>query len=194
MECSRASSAHRRSTALLGILARTLLSPGLNAVTSERSFIVYRIATQAAGGQLIQVPMRRDTFDLDGIAAAAIPTPESFSVQPQQSHRHPRRGGSVDRFLNRLPEHVIVLDEAYYDFAQHFATQRGVDYSHSLNYVNEGRNVVVLRTFSKAHGLAGARVGYGIGSAELMAQHFAHRTMFCVSSLAQAGALAALED
>ena len=58
------------STSLLGIIARTLLSPGLNAVTSERSFIVYPIATQAAGGQLIQVPMRRDTFDLEAVAAA----------------------------------------------------------------------------------------------------------------------------
>src|SRR5690348_12300100 len=58
------------STALLGIIARTLLSPGLNAITSERSFIVYPIATQAAGGQLIQVPMRGDGFDLDAIGAA----------------------------------------------------------------------------------------------------------------------------
>src|SRR5271170_7885955 len=58
------------STALLGIIARSLLAPGLNAVTSERSFIVYPIATQAAGGQLIQVPMRNDAFDLDAMATA----------------------------------------------------------------------------------------------------------------------------
>src|ERR1700675_3275638 len=58
------------STALLGIVARTLLSPGLNAVTSERSFIVYPIATQAAGGRLVQVPMRDDGFDLPALVAA----------------------------------------------------------------------------------------------------------------------------
>ena len=72
---------------------------------------------------------------------------------------------AIDRFLDRLPPHVItVLDEAYYDFASYFAAQRGLDYSHSLDYVRAGRPVIVLRTFSKAHGLAGLRVGYGVGT------------------------------
>ena len=87
-----------------------------------------------------------------------------------------------------------MLDEAYYEFAQDFASRRSVTYSRSLDYVREGRNVVVLRTFSKVHGLAGARVGYGIASAELIARIARQRSMYCVSSLAQAGALAALED
>jgi histidinol-phosphate aminotransferase len=101
----------------------------------------------------------------------------------------------LDRFLHQLPDHVIlVLDEAYYDFAQYLATQRGVDYSHSLKYVNQGRKVVVLRTFSKAHGLAGVRVGYGIGPTELMSYFARMRTTFSVSAPAQAAALAALED
>jgi len=69
-----------------------------------------------------------------------------------------------------------------------------VDYSHSLNYVNQGRKVVVLRTFSKTHGLAGVRVGYGIGPAELMSYFARMRTTFSVSAPAQAAALAALED
>ncbi len=88
----------------------------------------------------------------------------------------------------------MILDEAYYDLAQYFAAQRGVDYSHSLQYVNQGRKVVVLRTFSKAHGLAGVRVGYGIGPAELMSYFARMRTTFSVSAPAQAAALAALED
>jgi histidinol-phosphate aminotransferase len=100
----------------------------------------------------------------------------------------------VDQLLGRVPEQVVVLDEAYYEFAQDFAARRDVTYSRSLDYVRQGRNVVVLRTFSKVHGLAGARVGYGIASAELIARISRQRSMYCVSSLAQAGALAALED
>jgi histidinol-phosphate aminotransferase len=184
------------STSLLGIIARTLLSPGLNAVTSERSFIVYPIATQAAGGQLIQVPMRRDTFDLEAIASAVDGnTRIIFLSNPNNPTGTIVAADELDHFLDKLPVHVIVvLDEAYYDFAEHFATQRNVDYSRSLKYVNQGRKVVVLRTFSKAHGLAGVRVGYGIGPAELMSYFARMRTTFSVSSPAQAAALGALED
>ncbi len=81
------------------------------------------------------------------------------------------------------------IDEAYYEFAADFAAKRGVKYSRSLDYVREGRKVVVLRTFSKVHGLAGARVGYGIASAQLIERISRQRAMYCVSSLAQAGAL-----
>jgi histidinol-phosphate aminotransferase len=184
------------STALLGIVARTLLSPGLNAVTSERSFIVYPIATQAAGGQLIQVPMRSDGFDLNAIAAAVDQhTRIIYISNPNNPTGTLVPGQELDRFLDKVPEHVIViLDEAYYDFAQYFAAIRSVDYSHALDYVNQGRKVMVLRTFSKAHGLAGVRVGYGIGPAELMSYFARMRTTFSVSVLAQAAALAALDD
>ena len=184
------------STALLGIIARTLLSPGLNAITSERSFIVYPIATQAAGGRLIKVPMRGDAFDLNAIAAAVDQhTRIIYISNPNNPTGTLLPARELDRFLDAVPEHVIViLDEAYYDFAQHFAVNRGVDYSHALDYVNQGRKVVVLRTFSKAHGLAGVRVGYGIGPAELMSYFARMRTTFSVSVVAQAAALAALDD
>jgi histidinol-phosphate aminotransferase len=184
------------STSLLGIIARTLLKPGLNAVTSRLSFIVYPIATQAAGGELIQVPMRNNGFDLDAIAAAVDHnTRLIYLANPNNPTGTLVTAGEIDRFLDRLPEHVIViLDEAYYDFAQYFASQRGMDYSHAHEYVAQSRRVVVLRTFSKAHGLAGLRVGYGMGPAELMSYFARMRTTFSVSSVAQAAALAALED
>ena len=184
------------STSLLGIIARTLLSPGLNAITSERSFIVYPIATKAAGGQLIEVPMRDNSFDLDAIAAAIDHnTRLVFIANPNNPTGTLVGPDTLDRFLEKVPEHVIViLDEAYCDFAQHFATARGTEYSHSLDYVRDGRKVVVLRTFSKAHGLAGVRIGYGLGPAELMSYFARMRTTFSVSSVAQAAALAALED
>jgi len=184
------------STALLGIVARTFLSPGLNAVTSERSFIVYPIATQAAGGRLIQIPMRDDTFDLNAIAAAVDQHTRIIYVSnPNNPTGTIVPAKALDHFLDELPEHVmVILDEAYHDFAQTFAAVRGVEYSHALDYVNQGRKVVVLRTFSKAHGLAGVRVGYGIGQAELMSYFARMRTTFSVSAVAQAAAIAALDD
>ena len=184
------------STALLGIVARALLSPGLDAITSERSFIIYPIVTQAAGGKLIKVPMRNDSFDLEAIARAVNDnTRIIFLSNPNNPTGTIVDAAELDRFLDRIPEHVVVvLDEAYYDFAQHFATLRGVDYSHALDYVKPGRKVIVLRTFSKAHGLAGVRVGYGIGPAELMSYFARLRTTFSVSAVAQAAALAALDD
>jgi len=184
------------STALLGIIARTLLSPGLNAITSERSFIIYPIATRAAGGRLIQVPMRDNSFDLDAIAAAVDHnTRIIYLSNPNNPTGTIVNAREIDNFLDQLPATVVViLDEAYHDFAKHFAHLRGVDYSHALDYVKQDRKVVVLRTFSKAHGLAGVRVGYGIGPAEFMAYLARMRTTFSVSSVAQAAATAALED
>ena len=184
------------STALLGIIARTLLAPGLNAVTSKLSFIVYPIATKAAGGELIEVPTKHDGFDLDAVAGAINNnTRIVFLANPNNPTGTLIPAIELDRFLERVPEHVItILDEAYYDFAQYFATQRGVDYSHWLEYVQQERRVVVLRTFSKAHGLAGVRVGFGLGPVELMSYFARMRTTFSVSAVAQAGALGALED
>jgi len=184
------------STALLGIVARTLLSPGLNAITSERSFIVYPIATQAAGGRLIRVPTLNDGFDLQAIAAAVDQdTRIIYVANPNNPTGTLIPAAELDRFLDRIPEHVIViLDEAYYDFAQDFAAIRGVEYSRALDYVKQARRVVVLRTFSKAHGLAGVRAGYGIGPSELMSYFARMRTTFSISAVAQAAAMAALED
>jgi histidinol-phosphate aminotransferase len=103
--------------------------------------------------------------------------------------------GEIDEFVGRLPEHVLlVLDEAYGDFAQAFTSKRGGVYSRALDYVREGRNVVLLKTFSKAHGLSGLRVGYGIGPPPLISLFRPMRVIFSVSSVAQAAAAAALGD
>ncbi len=184
------------TTALIGIVARTLLAPGLNAITSERSFIVYPIATQAAGGRLIEVPMKKDTFDLEGILAAInANTRIVYVANPNNPTGTLLQAGTMDRFLERLPDHVLlVLDEAYCDFAEPVAKARGIEYSHSMDYVRARRNLIVLRTFSKAHGLAGVRIGYGLGPAPLLNYFARMRTAFSISELAQAAAMAALED
>jgi histidinol-phosphate aminotransferase len=184
------------STAMLGLLCQTMLGPGMNAVTSERSFIVYSMAVHASGAQLIETPMREDSFDLPAILRAINDeTRIVFLANPNNPTGTMLDAGEIDEFLARVPGHVVVvLDEAYYDFASHFAGLRLVQYSRSLDYVRGGASVIVLRTFSKAHGLAGLRVGYGMGPAELLAYCARMRNTFSVSSVAQAAALAALED
>jgi histidinol-phosphate aminotransferase len=184
------------SSALLDIMAWTLLGPGLNAITSKLSFIVYPIVTRATGAQFIEVPTLNDGYDLDRILAAVdVNTRLIYLANPNNPTGTILDANAIDRFLDRLPSHVItVLDEAYCDYASYFAAERGFAYSHALDYVRQQRRVVVLRTFSKAHGLAGLRVGYGMGPAELMGYFARMKTAFMVSSLGEAGALAALAD
>jgi histidinol-phosphate aminotransferase len=184
------------STGLLSLLCETLLAPGLNAVTSERSFVVYSQIVRATGAQLIEAPMREDAFDLAAILDAInVQTRLVFLANPNNPTGTMLEAAEVEKFLARVPAHVIVaLDEAYYEYAAHFAALRGVVYSRSLDYVGQGAAVVVLRTFSKVHGLAGLRVGYGFGPAELLTYCAQIRNTYSVGSLAEAAALAAIDD
>jgi histidinol-phosphate aminotransferase len=184
------------STQFLDIIAGTLLAPGVNAVTGNETFIVYPIVVRASGGALVEAPMRRHAFDLDAILHAInSKTRLVLLANPNNPTGTIFDAAAFDRFFAKVPQHVlVVLDEAYCDYATAFAKHRGIEYSHSLDYVREGRNLIVLRTFSKAHGLAGIRVGYGLGPPSLL-QHFARvRPAFAVSGVAQAAALAAMDD
>lgn len=184
------------STGLIALLCQTLLSPGLNAITSERSFIVYSMAVHATAAQLIETPMRDDGIDLEAILAAINEhTRIVFLANPNNPTGTLLSAAAIDKFMGEVPGHVVVvLDEAYYEFAAYFAEHRKVGYSRSLEYLQQGATVIVLRTFSKAHGLAGLRIGYGLGPAELLAYCARLRNTFSVSSIAQAAALAALDD
>jgi len=184
------------STALLSLLCHTLLGPGLNAVTSEKSFIVYGMAVHATGAELIQTPMRDDGFDLAAILDAINEhTRLVFLANPNNPTGTMVGVEELERFISEVPVHVIVvLDEAYFEFGTYFAERRKTDYPRSLNYLRQGASVVVLRTFSKAHGLAGLRIGYGLGPPELLSYCARMQDTFSVSSLAQAAALAALDD
>ncbi len=184
------------STEMLGVICRTLLRPGLNAVSSERSFIMYPIVTAAAGGQFITAPMRNDALDLDAIAAAVnSSTRVILLANPNNPTGTAFDASAFTSFMRKIPHTItIVIDEAYYEFAYSFASMRGVEYSRSLDQLKAGRNIVILRSFSKIFGLAGARVGYGIGPPELMRYFSRMRTTFSVSSIAQSAALAALRD
>jgi histidinol-phosphate aminotransferase len=184
------------TTSLLGVIARTLLGPERNAVTSACSFISYPMATRAAGATLIETPLKGNGYDLDAIGAAINDQTRMVLIaNPNNPTGSLLNAEQINSFLENLPEHVIVvLDEAYSDYASYFGVQRSTEYSRSVEYVRTDRNVVVLRTFSKAHGLAGMRIGYGVGPAELMAYFARVQDTFAVSALAQAAALAALDD
>ena len=184
------------STGMLTLLCHTLLAPGLNAVTSEKSFIVYGMAVRSTGAGLIEAPARDDGFDLTAILKAINDrTRLVLLANPNNPTGTMLNTTELEQLLRRVPQHVVVvLDEAYHEFASHFAERRGMEYSRSLAYVHQGAGVVVLRTFSKAHGLAGLRIGYGVGPAELMAYGKRIQETYSVSSIAQAAASAALDD
>lgn len=184
------------STPLLELLPRTLAGPGLNVISSERTFLVYQLATQVAGAEYRVAPAKNNGFDLDAIAGAVDEnTRLIYIANPNNPTGTAVGAAEMDRFLDRLPDHVVVaLDEAYYDFAEWFARERGVEFSHATEYVKQGRNVVVLRTFSKISGLAALRVGYGVGPAELMSYLARVRSPFQVTSVGEAAAIASLDD
>lgn len=184
------------STQMLALLCQTLLGEGLNAITSERSFVVYRMAVHATGAQLIEAPMRNDCIDLTAISELIDEyTRIIFLANPNNPTGTMLDADALDRFIAEVPGHVVVvLDEAYYEFASHFAERRKVKYSNSLEYLRQGARVVVLRTFSKVHGLAGLRVGYGLGPAELLGYCSRMKSTFSVSAAALTAALAAFDD
>jgi histidinol-phosphate aminotransferase len=184
------------STGMLSLLCHTLLAPGLNAVTSEQSFIVYGMGVRATGAELIETPTRNDGFDLNAILRAINDhTRLVLLANPNNPTGTLLDVDERERFISKVPSHVVVvLDQAYYEFAAHFGEGRKVEYSRSLTYLRQGASVVVLRTFSKAHGLAGLRIGYGLGPAELLSYCRRMQDTYSVSSVAQAAALAALDD
>jgi histidinol-phosphate aminotransferase len=185
------------SLGILDVVARTLLVPGTNCISSERSFISYPLITRTIGAQFVAVPTRNDAYDLDAIAEAINEqTRVVILANPNNPTGTMFDAEATEAFLNRVPESVLViLDEAYSDFAEHFARQRGIAYSRSFEYVRAGRvNVLVLRTFSKAHGLAGVRLGYACGNPELLRYFARVRNAFSVSVVAEAAGLAAIRD
>ena len=185
------------SLGILDVIARTHLVPGTNCVSSERSFISYPLVTRTIGADFIQAPMRQDTYDLDAVAATINDqTRVVILANPNNPTGTMFDADATDAFLRRVPDHVlVVLDEAYSDFAEYFAVQRGITYSRSFEYVRALRpNLLVLRTFSKAHGLAGIRLGYGCGHPELLRYFARVRNAFSISGVAEAAGLAAIQD
>ncbi|MFI5097651.1 MAG: histidinol-phosphate transaminase [Candidatus Acidiferrales bacterium] len=178
------------SSEIIDLASRVLLRPGLTGITSEGSFALFAIAIRASGGKLVQTPMRNYTFDLDAIAAAVtLETRVIYIANPNNPTGTAFGAAEFGVFMKKVPGDVlVVLDEAYTEYAE-----RG-DLPKAMEIFKEYNNLLTLRTFSKVYGLAGLRIGYGIGHPTLVAEMNKLRTPFNVTSVGQAAALAALDD
>lgn len=178
------------SNDILELITRAFVSPQHEVVFSEHAFAVYPIVTQAVGARPVVVPARDWGHDLDAMAAAITPaTRLVFIANPNNPTGTWIERPALERFLAKVPENVIVvLDEAYTEYVETGDVPNGLD------YLTQYPNLLVSRTFSKAYGLAALRVGYGICQPAIADAMNRVRQPFNVNSLAQAAALATLED
>ena len=178
------------SNDVLDMAARAFLSPGVEAIYSQHAFAVYPIATQTIGAKGIEVPAKNFGHDLDAmLKAVTAQTRMVFIANPNNPTGTLLRGEELLRFLRAVPASVIVvLDEAYNEYLE-----PGLK-TDSIGWLAQFPNLVVTRTFSKAYGLAGLRVGYALGHPDVIDLMNRVRQPFNVNSISLAAAAAALED
>ena len=178
------------SNELIQLLVQLLVGPGKSVISSEPSFLVYRKVVQAAGGTNTVIPLKEGGHDLEAIGRAVSgDTRLIFIDNPNNPMGSVIQTGAFDTFLQNLPDHVlVVLDEAYAEFIRDAETPIGID------YIGHDPRVLFLRTFSKAYGLSGLRVGYGVMDPGIAQYLERLRQPFNVNLVAQEAALAALQD
>jgi histidinol-phosphate aminotransferase len=178
------------SNDVLELASIAFLAPGTSAVYAQHCFVVNRLATQARGAEGIEVPAHEFGHDLGAMRSAVrANTRVIFVSNPNNPTGTFVAPSQVRAFLEQVPSDVlVVLDEAYYEY---LAPQQQ---SASIDWIAEFPNLLVTRTFSKAHGLAGLRVGYGVAQPQVADLMNRIRQPFNVNSIAQAAAVAALED
>jgi histidinol-phosphate aminotransferase len=176
------------SNEIIEFIGHAFLGPGDEVVVARHSFAVYKLMAQLFGADTVEVPDPEYTADLDAMLKAITPkTRAVFIANPNNPTGTMVRQEAIDRFMAQVPDHVLVVfDEAYHEFLDAAPDV--------LPYVRQGRNVVVMRTFSKIMGLANLRIGYGITTPELAAVLQRTRQPFNANGIAQAGALAGLLD
>lgn len=177
------------SNELIELLCHAFLNPAAGLVAAEHAFVVYKLMATLFGARYLEVPDPGYEHDLEAMAAAAAEPGVRlvFVANPNNPTGTLVGQAALDRFVDALPGHVVaVFDEAYHEYVD--------DPPDLLRHVRDGRNVCLLRTFSKAHGLAALRVGYALAPAPLAAVLQKARQPFNVNAVGQAGALAALGD
>ena len=183
------------SNDILELVARTFVQPGQEVIFSQHAFAVYPIATQAVGGKAVIVPAKDWGNDLDAmLKAISANTRVMFIANPNNPTGTWIQRNALQRFLDKVPKHVVVvLDEAYFEYAIHPA-MRADDYPDGMHFLGQYPNLIVSRTFSKAYGLAGLRVGYAISQPVIADLLNRVRQPFNVNTLALLAATAALSD
>jgi histidinol-phosphate aminotransferase len=178
------------SNEIIEFLGHALLNPGAEVVVSQYCFAIYPIVTALFGAKLVVVPAKNYGHDLEAMLAAIRPnTRIVFAANPNNPTGTSVPTRDLARFVNAVPDNVVLaLDEAYIQFLE--------EAPDLLAEIRSGRkpNLLLMRTFSKIYGLAGLRIGYGIGYPEFIAELEKIRQPFNINALAQAGALAALDD
>jgi histidinol-phosphate aminotransferase len=178
------------SNDILELAARAFVQPGQSVVFSQYAFIVYALATQAVGGHSIVVPAQKYGHDLKAmLQAITADTRLVYIANPNNPTGTFIPPAEIETFLKAVPANVVVvIDEAYNEYLD-----PGLQYE-STDWVRKYPNLLVSRTFSKAHGLAGLRVGFGLAQPSVTDLLNRIRQPFNVNSLAQAAAIAALND
>ncbi|HEX9780082.1 MAG TPA: histidinol-phosphate transaminase [bacterium] len=177
------------SDELLVLALRAFVDPGEDVVVARPTFLIYELQARAAGASVRTVPLNSYRYDLPAMKAAVTPhTKLVFIANPDNPTGTYVTARELNAFLSGLPgQTLVVMDEAYYEFVE------ARDYPQTARMIGE-RPVIVTRSFSKAYGLAGLRVGYAIARPEIIEALDAVREPFNVNAPAQAAALAALED
>ncbi len=178
------------SNDIIDMAVRTFMTMKDEAVSPFPTFLMYEKFVQMVGGRMVNVPLKNLAVDLTAVAEAFTPrTKIVFLNNPNNPTGTWFSIGEFTRFMENVPAGVVVvLDEAYMDFAREKDIPRGEAYREAYP------NLVVLRTFSKAYGLAGVRIGYGFAHPEVVSLMTRARQPFATNAVALAGALAALED
>lgn len=178
------------STEIVELICEAFLNPGERVITGWPAFFKYRIAVRIMDGVPVEVPLKNYTHDLEAMFSAIDGnTKIVFIADPNNPTGTLLEKERLAEFIEKVPEDIIiVLDQAYYEYVPQ---EKRLDVN---KYIHEGRNLIVLRTFSKIYGLAGLRVGYGFARREIVAEMNKVREAFNCSSLAQDAATAALKD
>jgi histidinol-phosphate aminotransferase len=176
------------SNEIIEFLGHAFLKPDDHVITAKYAFIAYKLIATLFGARTDETPTPNFHQDLNAMVDAITPkTKIIFIANPNNPTGTLISQERIDDFISRVPENIIaVFDEAYFEFLDNPPD--------TLRHVRQGRNVVVLRTFSKIHGLASLRIGYGIARGELIEVLQKTRQPFNVNGIAQTGALAAIED
>jgi histidinol-phosphate aminotransferase len=177
--------------AVIDCVSQAALDPGDDVVCGWPSFPSYVICAVKLGASAVRVPLRDHRYDVDALLAAITPrTKIAYLCNPNNPTGTMNTRAELEEWFARVPEHVLtVLDQAYFEYIDDDGYPDGV-----ADFFKAGHRVLVLRTFSKIYGLAGARVGYGVGPAAVVSEIWKVRRAFDVSTQAQAAALASVGD
>jgi len=178
------------SDEIVSIITRVFIQKGDEAIMGDPSFLMYKIDTQLSQGKIVPVPLKEFRIDISGmIKAITAKTKIIFISNPNNPTGTIIHKEEMQKMIDKLPSSILlVCDEAYHEYVD------DPKYPDTLSWVKEGKNIIVLRTFSKIHGLAGLRIGYGIAREEIISILDRARPPFNVNSLAQIAARASLKD